>query len=153
MTDAIPPNTRVRTGVMTRIENGIASYRVAVIMTQPDGAERTVYSEWNFSKARIEAHAKEIAAQLRQETKGSSYVSKELEPGDVIQLDPSKHDWGPMLCIVDEVKSWGVQCYWLQAEQRGKPPARCYYRAETGTFERVGRVAWHMVVRAPEDDG
>lgn len=65
-----------------------------------------------------------------------------LEPGDVIQLDPTKHDWGALLCIVDEVKSWGVQCYWLQATERGVPPNAAFYRAEYGTFRYIGKAEW-----------
>jgi hypothetical protein len=64
-----------------------------------------------------------------------------LRPGDVVQLDPSRHEparFGACLMVVTEVKPWGVQGY-------VKAPGSAdlaYYRAETGTFARVGRVEW-----------
>lgn len=62
--------------------------------------------------------------------------------GDVIQLDPSHCRWGPLLCIVDEVKSWGVCCHWLQTTTEGMPLGVVSYRAEYGTFHRIGRAEW-----------
>jgi hypothetical protein len=61
---------------------------------------------------------------------------------DVIQLDPTKNDWGPLLCIVDEVKSWGVRCYVLLPEKRGEPPGSMYLRVEVGTFVVIGPAEW-----------
>lgn len=65
-----------------------------------------------------------------------------LQPGDVIQLDPERGPWGALFAIVDEVKPWGVTCYWLHATERGKAPAVCPYRAETGSFVRIGAAEW-----------
>jgi hypothetical protein len=139
--------TRIQTGVLTRIVDGSPRYTTVVTVTMSDGQTKTVLGDWSQDKAAVEAHALRLAAKLRQETKGKDYMRKELEPGDIIQLDPEKHAWGPLLCIVDEVKGWGVTCFWLQATERGSPPARCYYRAETGTFTRVGTCEWHFVER------
>lgn len=39
-------------------------------------------------------------------------------PSDVIQLDPDSGSgrFGPLLCIVDECRPWGVKCYAIVAE-------------------------------------
>jgi hypothetical protein len=65
-------------------------------------------------------------------------------PGDIVQLDPSSEigqEWGPQLCIVTEVKPWGVQAYFLHARARGDyGPA--YIRLAHQSFEKVGQAAW-----------
>lgn len=62
--------------------------------------------------------------------------------GDVIQLDPAHCDWGPLLCIVSEVKSWGVQCYAIYPEERGKPPSQMYLRPRHEHYVVIGRAEW-----------
>lgn len=64
------------------------------------------------------------------------------EKHDVIQLDPEHGTWGPMLCIVSDVHSWGVTAYWLVATERGKAPDRAYVRANHGTYIVVGKAEW-----------
>ena len=70
--------------------------------------------------------------------------------GDIIQLDPTAElgkEWGPQLCVVSELKPWGVQCYFVHAASRGDfGPA--YLRIPTGSFVVVGRAEW-MVGREP----
>lgn len=61
---------------------------------------------------------------------------------DVIQLDPNKHRLGPLFAIVDEVSHWGVCCYWLHAHDQMQPPGKVPYRAEHGTFVRIGVAEW-----------
>jgi hypothetical protein len=56
---------------------------------------------------------------------------------DVVQLAPDGR-WGPLLCIVTDVREWGVQCYALIPGE----PGPMYLRAELGTFERVGVAVW-----------
>jgi len=73
----------------------------------------------------------------------------DIKVGDVIQLDPTKHDWGAIFCIVDEVKSWGVVCYWLQVDERGQVPDRAYYRASHETYKYIGKAEWFV----RSDDG
>jgi hypothetical protein len=142
---------RYRTGVQTRVVNGVATSRVVVCRSNIDLTdERFVYGEWCTDHEDVKRHATELAAALRATHEGGDYMPNELEPGDLIQLDPVKHTWGPMLCIVDEVKGWGVTCYWLQATEHGKPPGVCHYRAETGTFVRVGKAEW--LVQTPGID-
>ena len=65
-----------------------------------------------------------------------------VKVNDVIQLDPAQSPWGPLLCIVDEVKSWGVRCYVLLPDQRNAPPNRMYLRVEVGTFVVIGPAEW-----------
>lgn len=70
-----------------------------------------------------------------------------IEVGDVVQLDPEKHEhqegfWAAQLLIVTEVKAWGVVGF---AKVQG---GDAYYRASFGTFERVGRATW-----VPEEQG
>jgi hypothetical protein len=68
----------------------------------------------------------------------------QIEVGDIIQLNPETSPWGPLLCIVDKVSSWGVRCYWLVATTRGEPPGCAYYRAEWGTFVLIGKAEWRV---------
>lgn len=65
--------------------------------------------------------------------------------GDVIQLDPDHCDWGPLLCIVDEVKAWGVSCYALHPDKRGEPPPRMFMRVDHGNYEVIGLAVWKHV--------
>ena len=66
---------------------------------------------------------------------------------DVIQLDPAQSPWGPLLCIVDEVKPWGVQCYALVPEHREEPPNRMYLRVEHGKYSYIGEAEWTVVIQ------
>jgi len=70
---------------------------------------------------------------------------------DVIQLDPAQNDWGPLLCIVSEVKSWGVQCYALVPEKRGELPGSMYLRMNTGMFQVIGHAEWIVGSSSTED--
>lgn len=47
-----------------------------------------------------------------------------LTIGDVIQLDPRFSCWGPALCIVEEVRAWGVLCFFFADFKRDESPAR-----------------------------
>ena len=60
----------------------------------------------------------------------------------VIQLDPEHSAWGPLLCIVDEVKSWGVQCYAIHPEERDKPPGAMYLRVKHEHYVVIGSAQW-----------
>jgi len=71
---------------------------------------------------------------------------------DVIQLDPAQSTWGPLLCIVSEIKTWGVQCYALVPDRRDKPPSQMYLRVETGKFQVVGTAEWVLAAQAGSSD-
>lgn len=64
--------------------------------------------------------------------------------GDVIQLDPAHCDWGPLLCIVDEVRSngRGVRCYNVYPEERGKLASAMYLHVKHGHYVVIGRAEW-----------
>ncbi len=64
-----------------------------------------------------------------------------VSPGDLIQLDPLKHThhegfWAGRVLVVDDVKSWGVECHAPLKD------AEAHYRARNGTFVRVGSLHW-----------
>ena len=73
---------------------------------------------------------------------GEACMSDQAKENDVIQLSPSFNDWGPLLCIVEEVKSWGVQCYALIPEKRNEVPSRMYLRVKHGQYVIIGPVVW-----------
>ena len=61
---------------------------------------------------------------------------KNVKKNDVIQITP-KDKWGGCLAIVDDVKSWGVQCF-IQIPFQG----RAYYRVAWDAFEVIGEAAF-----------
>lgn len=69
----------------------------------------------------------------------------EYSEGDVVQLDPEQTK-NPMfagcMLVVTEVRAWGVQGYVQGLGTDGKRAGQAYYRAETGTFEYVGKAVW-----------
>lgn len=77
------------------------------------------------------------------------YVRAEVN--DVIQLDPEhSYGWGPLLCIVEEVKTSLVMCYALHAVERGKPPDRMYLRIPHEGYVIIGKAEW---AAAPDGGG
>lgn len=67
---------------------------------------------------------------------------RELEKGDVVQLDPTYGMFGGCLAIVDDPKPWGMQGYVLIPLKREEQPARAYIRAVWEKMEFVGRATW-----------
>lgn len=77
-------------------------------------------------------------------------MSKRAEVNDVIQLDPEhSHGWGPLLCIVEDVRDRLVLCYALHAVD-GKPPDRMYLRIAHEGYVIIGKAAW---THAPDGGG
>lgn len=71
---------------------------------------------------------------------------RDLEPGDVVQLDPEKvgnKAFAGCLLIVTEPKTFGCQGY-VQAlgEKRDAPGGQAYYRPGWEEMEFVGRAVW-----------
>ena len=67
-----------------------------------------------------------------------------VEPGDVVQLDPESElgkCWGPQFVVVEEIKPWGFQGFFIHAETRQNfGPA--YLRVKIGRhLQRLGAVA------------
>lgn len=73
-----------------------------------------------------------------------SAPAPDIEVHDIVQLVPKPDGWGAMLVIVTSVYAWGVQGYWLVAEERGKPPGCAYVRVKHGDYVRVGRAEWSI---------
>jgi hypothetical protein len=70
----------------------------------------------------------------------------DVKANDVIQLDPAGElAWGPLLCVVEEVKPWGVKCYALIPTRRGEQPHMMWMRVEHGAYAVVGPAAWAAV--------
>jgi hypothetical protein len=68
-----------------------------------------------------------------------------IEAGDIVQVNPEKHAWGPVLVVVTEVFAWGVQGY---AHVPASRVLNCRFKwAEIN--ETGGRVAWE---RADKDE-
>lgn len=65
-----------------------------------------------------------------------------IEVNDIVQISSEiNHQdgfWAGNLCIVTEVKSWGVQGY---CRTEG---GNAYIRLKTGQFEKVGRIAQNI---------
>ena len=72
-------------------------------------------------------------------------ASVSVTVNSVIQLDPTQSSWGPLLCIVDEVRSWGVRCYAFMVEDRHELPSRMYLRVEHGKYIVIGAAEWSVV--------
>ena len=71
---------------------------------------------------------------------------RELEPGDVVQLDPQKignRAFAGCLLIVTDPKDFGCQGY-VQAlgETRDAPGGQAYLRVAWDEMEFVGRATW-----------
>ena len=72
---------------------------------------------------------------------------RQLEIGDIVQLDPDKTEnrmFAACLMVVSELKPWGVQGYVQALGENGEPGGQAYYRAKHGTFEAChnGRAPW-----------
>jgi len=86
------------------------------------------------------------------ETLANDSMEELARVGDLVQLDPT-NTANPMFaaCImtVTAVKSWGVVGYVQGLGEAGRIGGQAYYRAQFGTFEKVGRAAW---VEGSEDE-
>lgn len=72
-------------------------------------------------------------------------MTDELIAGDVVQLDPDKTEnkmFAGCFMTVTEVKEWGVQGYVQALGADGHPGDQAYYRAENGTFVKIGTAYW-----------
>jgi len=70
-------------------------------------------------------------------------TTESVQSDDVIQLAPEHCRWGPLLCIVDEVRPWGVIAYAVMpsANQDETMPLRVAH----GHYVRIGRAEWATV--------
>jgi len=69
----------------------------------------------------------------------------EVSKNDIVQLNPENTEnkmFSGCFMVISEIKSWGIQGYVQALGQNGEPGGQAYYRAKTGTFERVGEAHW-----------
>jgi hypothetical protein len=70
---------------------------------------------------------------------------QELEPGNVVQLNPETVG-NPMFAgcfmVVTEPKTWGAQGYVTALGEDGKPGGAAYYRAKWEEMELIGHAEW-----------
>lgn len=72
---------------------------------------------------------------------GNEFPNQELNRDDIIQIIPS-HRWGGCIAVVDDVRSWGCQCY-VTVPPNGPEDvsAPAYIRLNWGEFEPLGTKA------------
>ncbi len=64
---------------------------------------------------------------------------RNMEVGEIVQVDPSKDMFGGCLVVVTEPKSWGIQGYVQNAGSNGQ----AYIRLKFEDIEPTGgRVVW-----------
>lgn len=73
-----------------------------------------------------------------------------VHENDVVQIDPEKSVWGPVFVIVTEVRTWGIQGYFLVPENRNEPPGCAYVRVNHGDYAIIGHAEWVVQTEAPE---
>ena len=69
---------------------------------------------------------------------------RDLEIGDVVQLNPCIEKFGGMLVVVTEPKSWGCQGYLVSCHnfEAVKYKGRAFVRPRFEDMEFVGKVVW-----------
>jgi len=71
-------------------------------------------------------------------------IKKELEVGDVVQIDPTLKECFFRGCFmtVTELKPWGAQGYIQMISTREKMGGQAYFRATWEQMEFIGKTAW-----------
>lgn len=64
--------------------------------------------------------------------------------GDVVQLNPERLGWAPLLALVGAVESWGVKGVVLVPKSLNQRPALMAVQLLHGQYERVGRAVWAL---------
>lgn len=72
-----------------------------------------------------------------------------VERNDIIQLVPTR-EWGGCLAVVDDRRSWGVECRVLVPHEQGKT-ARVFLRVPWEDFETVGAKVVFAPTRPDEE--
>jgi len=66
-------------------------------------------------------------------------IPRNMEVGEIVQVDPAKEVFGGCLVVVTEPKAWGIQGYVQNAGSDGQ----AYIRLKFEEIEPTGgRVAW-----------
>lgn len=61
---------------------------------------------------------------------------------DVVQLDPARCPWGPLLGIVCEVAEWGITFVAIVPVSREQGAGFMPMRVKHGDYRRIGAAAW-----------
>jgi hypothetical protein len=74
-------------------------------------------------------------------------VKQLVESGMVIQIDPDKSDWGPLLCIVTKASRRGlVHCHVLVPDPTGKAETQAMMlNVEHGDYAIIGKAIWEAL--------
>lgn len=64
-----------------------------------------------------------------------------VQAGDVIQLDPT-HRWGPVLCIVNRAREWGVECSAFVPPGQDGVWSFAPLRVEHNAYDVIGQAKW-----------
>ena len=69
---------------------------------------------------------------------------RELQVGDVVQINPDKEDcfFGGCFMQVTEPKSFGAQGFILMPQSRDNPPGQAFFRCKFEDMEFIGKAAW-----------
>lgn len=78
---------------------------------------------------------------------------RDLEEGDVIQLNPDHEKFPGFLVVVTHPKSWGCQGYLMSAYnfEAVKFMGRAFVRTKFKEFEYVGKIVWDADVIGIEE--
>jgi hypothetical protein len=79
---------------------------------------------------------------------------RELEIGDVVQLNPDHVKFPGFFVVVTEPKSFGCQGYLMSAYnfEACKFMGRAFVRPKFKDFEYVGKIVWDADILFPEDE-
>lgn len=77
---------------------------------------------------------------------------RDLEEGDVLQLNP-KLPFGGMLLVVTDPKQWGAQGYLCSSRsfEATKYIGRTFVRVKFADMEYIGRLEWLEMDKAEEE--
>lgn len=76
---------------------------------------------------------------------------REVEPGDVIQVNDTVEHWFRCLMVVDEVKGWGVQAYCTIPGERGRAAGDAFMRLQWEEFDLIGaKSLWRVAPSSAE---
>lgn len=86
--------------------------------------------------------------------KGQGMKKRDLELGDIVQLNPDHGKFPGFLVVVTEVKSWGCQGYLMSAYDfvACKFLGRAFVRPRFEDFEYVGKIVWDADVKNLEEE-
>lgn len=78
---------------------------------------------------------------------------RDLQEGDLLQLNPHHENFGGMLIVVTEPKSWGCQGYLMASRnfEATRYKGRAYLRAKFEEMEYIGRLEWFEYIKEEDE--